>query len=117
MNNLKRLSSQAYQAHLREGGQDELAKWLDEFQNAAADTRRTFKRATGTGLGAKVRGLLKKQDDDKDEAAAALVNKIGNLEQTGKVIDHMIESNPPGSATLALWGEIRRDRARLKNFF
>jgi len=117
VSNLKSLSAQVYQAHLRESGEDELADHLEEFENAATDMRKAFKRATGTGLGAKVRGLFKKQNDGKEEAATDLLTRAGDLEQTGSAIDRMIESNPPGSATQALWKEIRSNRVRLKSFF
>jgi hypothetical protein len=113
---VKNLSDQARQAYEQEGRNDELAESLKEFQNAATGIRRTFRRATGTGLWGKINIFKRKDSGSRQADAEALSLKIKELEQKGGEIDRLMKSNPPSANTLAIWREVHSNLERLKSF-
>ena len=110
--NIARLSEQAFAAYEKEGREDDLFNRLDSFQEAAAETKKEFRRTTGTGL----RGTWSKlkgrgnQGDTKN-----LEIKVQDLARRADDIDRVIGSS--SATTQDYWREVRSNLRRLKGYF
>lgn len=110
--NIARLSEQAFEAYEKEGREDDLSNRLDAFQEAAAETKKEFRRTTGTGL----RGTWSKlkgrgnQGDTKN-----LEIKVQDLARRAGEIDGLIGSS--SQTTQDYWREVRSNLRRLKGYF
>jgi eukaryotic-like serine/threonine-protein kinase len=117
---IERLSGQALEAYEAEGRDDRLLEQLDRFLAAAQETRKEFRKATGTGLAgikANVRGILRRNRGGQQTDRRILEIKIQDLSRRADEIEGLIATHSPGPITRELWQELRRNLKSLDAYF
>lgn len=94
-----------------EGEEASLAGRLEEFEEAAGELRKAFRRATGQGGG--IRNLLRLNQPGSSAAAGLLQQRKTELIRLGDTIDGLARRFPLGPEASAQWHEIRRQLRRL----
>jgi predicted Ser/Thr protein kinase len=117
---IERLSNQALEAYEAEGRDDRLLAELDRFLAAAEETRKEFRKVTGTGLAgikANVRGMFRRNRGGEEASRRVLELKVDDLARRAQELDRLVDSHSPGVLTLELWQECRRNVRRLEGYF
>jgi eukaryotic-like serine/threonine-protein kinase len=103
------LSEKAMESQ-EEAGEGELFNRLEAFSEAAVDTKREFRKATGTGL----RGTFSKIRGKSGDTRAMEI-KVDDLSRRADEINRLISSGSP--TTQDYWKEIRSHLRNLKSLF
>lgn len=117
---IENLGKQTLGAYEEEGKEDELASGLRSFAEAAASTRKEFRKVTGTGIRGireNFRGMLRRNKGGREADTRVLQVKAEDLIRQGREIDRLMEASSPGPVTLEYWQEARRQLRRLDGFF
>jgi eukaryotic-like serine/threonine-protein kinase len=115
---VERLSNQTYEAYEAEGRDDQLLEQLDSLLEAAEETRKSFRRTTGTGgVLSSMRGMIRRNRRDNDAEQRVLAAKVQDLQHRVDRIEKMLPGYDPAPLTRQLWGELRRDVASLQGYF
>ena len=117
---IERLGNQTLDAYEAEGRDDKLLERLDQFVDAAEETRKEFRKVTGTGLAgikANVRGLFRRNRGGGDADRRVLELKVENLSRRAGEIDGLIASASPAALTVELWQELRQNLRQLEGYF
>ena len=117
---IERLSNQTLDAYEAEGRDDRLLEQLDQFVEAAGETRKEFRKVTGTGfagLKANVRGILRRNRGGQEADRRVLELKVENLARRAAELDGLVASSSPGTLTVELWQELRRNVKKLEGYF
>ncbi len=110
--NIARLSEQAFEAYEAEGKDDELFRLLEAFYEAADETKKEFRRTTGTG----VRGTWSKLRNRGSQGdTRALSIKVDDLSRRAGEVDRLISSS--SATTQDYWREVRSNLRKLKGYF
>jgi hypothetical protein len=110
--NVAKFSEQAFEAYEEQEREDELYHLLDAFYEAAAETKKEFRRTTGTGMRgtwSKLRGRGSQGD------AAALEIKVHDLTRRAAEVDRLIGSS--SATTQDFWNQVRSNLRRLRGYF
>ncbi len=113
--NIWNSGKQAKKAQETERGDSLLLERLDEFVEAAEDTREALNDATQSGLKAGAKGMFKKvlgRDETSEAAVMNLKIKIEGLSRQSTEIDQMSDLMGPGATSY--WQEIQRYLKELK---
>jgi hypothetical protein len=92
-------------------GSERVRESYEEFEEAAGELRKAFRRATGQGGG--IRNLLHLNRPGSSQAAGLLQQRKSELTRRGSIIDGLVRTYPLGPEASGQWQEIRRNLRRL----